>query len=233
MCDERERLIEYLYDEADGAARREFERHLETCAACRGEVSAFGAVRTDLLAWDVPEHESVWKPFAPARVTPWWREVPAWAMAVAATLIFAIGAAGGIVTRVLVDRGPAPAVTQQAAAPVATIAAPAAVPASVTPADLEALRAQMRSELEANVRLVSSHQPASSDVALSANDLKQIRAMLKSGNQRDDDIFNLVVSLNNNLVTVKSDQNARINALEQRYRQLADAVSMTQSGGKQ
>lgn len=237
MCDERERLIEYLYGEANDPERREFERHLETCAACRDEVSAFGAVRTDLLAWDVPEHGSVWKPFAPARVTPWWREVPAWAMAAAAAVIFAIGAAGGVATRAFVDRA-APAVTHAAAAPVASGAVPvvSAAPA-VSRADLDAFRAQlvdtMRSEMDARVRLVSSHQATRSDAALSPADLQQIRTMLKSGSQRDDEIFNLVVSLNNNLVTVKSDQNARINALEQRYRQLADAVSMTQSGGKQ
>src|SRR5262249_58860510 len=141
-------------------------------------------------------------------------------------------------TRACVDRG-APTATRQAAGRVASGAA-VAVPASVAPgavsrADLDAFRAQlvdtMRSEMDSRVRLVSSHQPSRTDAALSASDLQQLRAMLKSGNQRDDEIFNLVVSLNNNLVTVKSDQNARINALEQRYRQLADAVSMTQSGG--
>jgi anti-sigma factor RsiW len=242
MCDERERLIEYLYDEVDGPARREFERHLETCGACRDEVSAFGSLRTDLLAWDVPARDSVWKPFAPARLSPWWREVPAWAMAAAAAVIFAIGAAGGIATRAFVDHA-APVVTRQAAAPMvpgaSSLATPAAqvAPGAVSQGDLDAFRAQlvdtMRSELDARVRLVSTHQPVRTEAGLSPSDLQQIRSMLKSGNQRDDEIFNLVVSLNNNLVTVKSDQNARINALEQRYRQLADAVSMTQTGGKQ
>jgi anti-sigma factor ChrR (cupin superfamily) len=83
MCNERERLIGYVYDEVDAAERAVIDRHVESCAECRDEIRGFRSVREDLLAWDVPEHGSVWQPFAPARRTPWWRDVPAWAMAVA------------------------------------------------------------------------------------------------------------------------------------------------------
>jgi hypothetical protein len=228
MCDERERLIGYVYDEGDAPERNEVERHLESCAECRDEIRDLRRVRQDLLAWDVPEHGSVWQPFAPARLRPWWREVPAWAMAVAATIMFLIGAAGGVATRAVLDR-PALAATQAAvpATPPAQV-----MPASISPADLETVRheiADLRSEMDQRVRLVSTH--ASTSAGVSDRDFQQVRAMLNSGNKRDDELFNLVVSMNNGLVTVRADQNARINALEQRLRQISDALAAMQAGG--
>ena len=233
MCDERERLIDFLYDEADPAARREFERHLETCASCRDEVRAFGAVRTDLLAWEVPETDSVWKPFAPPRPAPWWREVPAWAMAAAAAVIFAIGAAGGAATRTIADRATAdPASNQQAAMPAQV------VPAGVSRADLDAFGKQlsdtMRSEMDARVRLVSTH--ASSRVATPDEDFKQVRALLQSGDERDKDILNAMRLLNNDFSFTKSSQDRTIEQLKQRVDQLSNAIALMaqqQSGGKQ
>jgi len=96
MCTERDRLIEYVYNECDAGERDRMQRHLDTCDECRAEVTSLRSVREDLLAWDVPAHESVWRPFTPAPVAiAWWRQVPAWAMAAAAGLVIVSGAAGG------------------------------------------------------------------------------------------------------------------------------------------
>lgn len=132
MCDERERLLDYLYDVCDVAERRRVDDHLVTCAECRDEISALRAVRLDLHAWDVPEHGSVWKPFAPQRVTPWWREVPAWALAAAAGLMFLLGLGGGLVARAVapvqaVQAAPAPVPPILQAAPTLTAAERAAM----------------------------------------------------------------------------------------------------------
>ncbi len=234
MCDQRERLIEFLYEEADAPSRREFAGHLESCGACRDEVSAFGRVRTDLLAWDVPEHESVWKPFAPAGGRAWWRVVPAWAMAAAAAIVFAIGAAGGVATRSLVDRAaPAPAETA-AVAP----ARPTVTPASVSRQDLDTLRqdlvSTMRTEMDARVRLVSTHAP--SVAATSDRDLEQVRSFVRTSNQRDDEILSFVRSLNNDVINIKANQDTRIDQLRQRVEQLSAALAamaQQQAGGKQ
>jgi hypothetical protein len=229
MCDERERLIGYVYDEGDPRERAEIERHLETCAACRDEIRGLRSVRQDLLAWDVPAHESVWKPFAPARVAPSWRLVPAWALAAAASVMFLIGAAGGVVTHAFMEpQAPARA---QAAAPAS---APVhVVPAGIGRADLEAMRAQivstMRAEMDSRVRLVSTHTPTNPAVS---DRLQQISALLKSGDQRDDQIMRFVVSLNNDLVTVTK----RISSLQSRVDQLSTSlasVAQQQAGGKQ
>jgi hypothetical protein len=139
MCDDREKLIAYLYDEADASERRQVESHLTGCAECREELRSLRSVRQDLLAWDVPDHGSVWKPFATPVITPWYRQVPAWGLAAAATLVFGIGLAGGFAARAL------------AAGPVATQAqvqpqpAPVAVPqiTAATPEQVQALEARL------------------------------------------------------------------------------------------
>ena len=133
MCNERERLIGYVYDECDDGERRAIEAHVEGCGTCRTEIGGFRRVRQDLLAWDVPEHDSVWRPFAPARIAPWWRDVPGWALAAAALAIFAVGAGGGVITHALVPHDAA----------AAAIASNAPAPVEVTAADLEAFEARM------------------------------------------------------------------------------------------
>lgn len=95
MCDDRETLIAYLYDEAGADERRRVEAHLSTCADCREELRSLRDVRQDLLAWDVPARDSVWKPFATPQPAAWWRQVPAWGLAAAAALMFGVGLAGG------------------------------------------------------------------------------------------------------------------------------------------
>ena len=52
-CGRKEDLVTYLYGEAEDADRISFERHLDDCAACRDELTAFGRVRDDLSEWQV------------------------------------------------------------------------------------------------------------------------------------------------------------------------------------
>lgn len=109
MCDEREPLLAYLYEDGDPVERGRVEAHLASCETCRDELAALRRVRLDLLAWDVPDHGSVWTPFTPVR--PAWREMPAWVMAVAASLVLALGATGGVAASALRARTePAPSV---------------------------------------------------------------------------------------------------------------------------
>lgn len=158
MCDQREQLIGYLYDECSPDERRAVEAHLNECHVCRAEVAGLRDVRQDLLAWDVPTHESVWRPFAAPRVTSAWRDVPAWAMAAAATLVFAAGAAGGAASRLLWPAAVAGQVASVAPAPV--VLTPAS--ATVGQQDLNALKAailtQVRAEMDQRVMALASHE---------------------------------------------------------------------------
>ena len=178
MCEQQENLVAYLYDEVDANERKSIEKHLSSCDTCREELRAFRDVRQDLLAWDVPAHESVWKPFVTARTQPVWRQMPVWAMAAAAMLIFAIGAAGGFAGRVMASRATAP--TQVAAVQ------PAPEPVAATPAatreDLLALQARLgQIERAASVHTVSSNAPPTvSNAAL----LAQVEQLIRDSEGR-------------------------------------------------
>jgi Putative zinc-finger len=120
MCDERERLIGFVYEECDDSERQLVETHLDSCSTCRAEISALRDVRQDLLAWRVPLHEAVWRPLPVAAApAPWWRQVPAWVLAAAASVMFLSGLAGGALAsawlpRAGADAGRPSAVTAQA-----------------------------------------------------------------------------------------------------------------------
>ena len=137
MCDQRERVLDYIYDEVTDASRRDMEQHLESCDDCRDELRALRSVRTDLLAWAVPNPPSVWTPFAPVPVVPWFRQVPAWAMAAAASVMFVMGAGGGFAAYALGARG----------AVQASAVTPSAVVAQTPGLDAEAVSALVRREL--------------------------------------------------------------------------------------
>jgi hypothetical protein len=184
MCEQREDLVAYLYDEVDANERRAVEKHLETCETCREELRAFRDVRQDLLAWDVPAHESVWKPFVTARTQPVWRQMPVWAMAAAAMLVFAVGGVGGFAGRVLASRAIAPAqvaAVQPAAEPVT---APPAVTPAATREEWLALQTRLgQLERAASVRTVSS-TPVSMSASARADLLKEIDALIRESEGR-------------------------------------------------
>jgi len=200
MCDERERLIGYVYDECDAGERRLIEAHLEACETCREEIGGLRGVRTDLLAWDVPDHGSVWTPFVKARPTPWWREVPAWGLAAAASLMLLAGAAGGAATTAFLQH-------EQTGQTVARTGSSAvAVPVNVSQQDLSALEQRVmsatRSELDRRVSLVSAHGPAdASDTAL----MRRVAALIRLSEDRQ---FAHVMNVSNNLVTIKQNIDA-------------------------
>ena len=55
MCEEKELLVSYLYDDLADGQRAAFESHLRGCAVCRAELHGLRDVRADLGAWAPPE----------------------------------------------------------------------------------------------------------------------------------------------------------------------------------
>lgn len=106
-CADKDTLVAYLYDEVDGDARREVERHLRTCVACARETEGLRTVRRDLASWLAPEvsiPSSLRLPPLvdvsprPAAVltSPRWstlQELPGWAKVAAAVLVGAVSVA--------------------------------------------------------------------------------------------------------------------------------------------
>lgn len=99
-CDDKQRLVAYLYGETTAEEQAAVESHLATCAACAGELSALQDVRGHLAAWNAPEaelgfrvtREPVVAVPPPERARARW-SVPAWAQAAAAVLVLSVGAA--------------------------------------------------------------------------------------------------------------------------------------------
>lgn len=160
MCNQRERLIGFIYNEGDAAELREVHEHVEGCAECRAEIAALRNVRDDLLAWDVPPSESVWRPFqaAPVAKPVWWRQMPAWAMAAAASVMLVGGFAGGAVAHGL---------TQE------TVVASG----QTTQADLDARDAKLRDELLRAVRTdLDARIVRASNASLQTDDHAKLQA---------------------------------------------------------
>ena len=149
MCNQRDRLIGFIYGEGAANELDEVQKHLDTCADCRTEVAGLRSVREDLLAWNVPDHEAVWRPFAPAPVTPWWRQVPAWAMAAAASVLVVSGAAGGAMAHAFL-----PESTPMVASRGDEAQAPVTV--GITEAELAAAESRVLAQMLAQVRALEA-----------------------------------------------------------------------------
>ncbi len=181
MCDDREKLIAYLYDEASASERRLVDAHLVECADCREELRGLRSVRQDLLSFDVPEHGSVWKPFVTTQAV-WWKQVPAWGLAAAATLMFGIGLAGGFAARALttvpVIQAQAPPVAPQNPLPQTVAATPEQVRALEE--RLASLERTSTTDKAPHVETVSNVAKADADDAL----IKRVEQMLKESEGR-------------------------------------------------
>lgn len=190
MCNQREKLIGYVYDECEPAERADVQEHLDTCAECRTEIAALRSVRSDLQSWQVPDHESVWRPFAPQPAPAWWQQVPRWAMAAAAGVVMMSGAAGGAAAYMVLNQQPVQASQAAAVQPVS----------AVTVNDVDALEQRLRTlvkvevdRLNSQVQLVSSRpsvqMSAEQEVAFHTAFDRQI-AELRAVNERQKDAIN-------------------------------------------
>ena len=95
-CVEKDALIDYLYGEADRAARIRVEAHLHGCTLCADEVRGLKDVRGTLEAWVPPEAKLGFRLVSDAHPEPapvsFWdrlRHPPAWGVAAASVLVLA------------------------------------------------------------------------------------------------------------------------------------------------
>ena len=93
-CEDRERLVSYLYDDGSDTERAAVEAHLARCAACAAELAELRAVRASLADWQPPESAlgfRITRDSADPPARAWW-PLPAWAQAAAAVLVLGAGA---------------------------------------------------------------------------------------------------------------------------------------------
>jgi hypothetical protein len=96
MCDSKELLVSYLYDELDGGDKERFQTHLASCADCRDEVAGLRTTQGHLSAWAPPEPDLGFQIIRRASAqppAPRFRLSPLWGLAAAAVLVLAAGAA--------------------------------------------------------------------------------------------------------------------------------------------
>lgn len=96
MCDSKELLVGFLYDELDASDRRMFQAHLLTCAECREELAGLRSTRGQIAAWAPPEPDfgfHIVRGAAAPPPAPRFRFSPAWGFAAAAVLVMATAAA--------------------------------------------------------------------------------------------------------------------------------------------
>jgi hypothetical protein len=95
QCDDKQRLVGYLYGEISVGDRALMDAHLTSCATCADEVAELRSVRADLARWQPPDADlgfQITRHDAPAAARRWW-QVPAWApVAMAAGLLLAMAA---------------------------------------------------------------------------------------------------------------------------------------------
>lgn len=96
MCDSKELLVSFVYDELSAIERERFRAHLTSCAECRDEVAGLRTTQRHLASWTPPEPDLGFRiirnsaPVAtPRRVAPLW----GLGLAAAAVLVLAAGAA--------------------------------------------------------------------------------------------------------------------------------------------
>ncbi len=187
LCEDKDSLIAYLYDEVESPLRRQIEEHLRSCSACAEEIGALASVRMGLSAWTPPATElgiTIAHKSEVASRAHWWSDVPVWARVAAAGLVFALGVSvANIQVRsnadgVVVTTGwMAPAVSP------AVSSTPTAGDENWKPA-LAALESQLRGEMQA------ARPPAVEPVSLTSrtagNDatLRQVEALLAASEQR-------------------------------------------------
>jgi anti-sigma factor RsiW len=234
MC-EKDRLVEYLYDEMPPTARQTFEAHLSECADCRAEVASLGGVRTALTRWTPPEPDfafEVVRTPAARSAQRWFRVSPGWGLAAAAVLVLAAASAvanievtygaSGLTVRTGWGRVPA----QPPAAERASVATAPAVPAAWH-AEVDALGTRvhdLESALASRGTFAAAHAaaPRQNDAEL----LRQVRQLIADSEERQNGVLTQVVR------DIEGTRRADLARIEQAYahvRGLSDTTSLRQA----
>ena len=198
MCDNKDLLVGYLYDDLAPEQRAAFEAHMHACADCRHEVHGLRATRQHLSEWAPPEpdlgFQIVRHAVEPrAKVLPFRsRWMPAFGFAAAAVLVLAVASAianlevrygnDGLMVRTgWAKSEPAPA------API--VAANEATPTGVAPSSVAADSAAVEQRLRALEAAIAA-QPVSTARMADTELLRQVRAIVRDAESRQEAAVN-------------------------------------------
>jgi hypothetical protein len=225
-CEDRERLVSYLYDDGSDAERAAVEAHLTRCGACAAELAELRAVRASLADWQPPETAlgfGITRDRGDAPARSWW-PLPAWAQAAAAVLVLGAGAGlanleirydnQGLTMRTGWAREAGAGETRRSVHFIPPVKNTPAV--AVTARDLAALEERLRTEIAHNTR-TSAPETAGSG-ASSRDLLQQVRALVAESEQRQQK--ELALRLTQALTDVESQRRADLVRIEQNMGQI-------------
>ena len=189
MCENKELLVGYLYDDVTNEERQAFEAHMASCADCFDEVTALRSTRSHLANWSPPHAELGFRIVRqtaepPAKVVPFRsRWAPAFGLAAAAVLVLAAASAlanlevrydnDGFVARTGWARSETPA-------PVAAQQTPATPVSAKVRSDFDLVEQRLRA-LEQAI----AAQPPTSVARMSDTEmLRQVRALVREAEAR-------------------------------------------------
>ncbi len=192
-CDDKGRLVAYLYGEDTPQERSATEAHLAACRACAAEIAGMADVRTHLSAWEAPAADlgfRITREPANGSMARW--RIPLWAQAAAAVFVLSAGAAianldiryqpgGGITLRTGWSRQAPTAADATAPARAAVAAAKPASAEEEWRTALASLEQRLRTELAARPQpaATTASHPASSEELM-----RQVRALVEASEQR-------------------------------------------------
>ena len=194
------------------------------CADCRAEMTSLRSVREDLAAWEVPDHESVWKPFAPAPAPHWWQQVPRWAFAAAASIVIVSGAIGGAVTHAFMPHPTAPIQQAAEARPVLNVS---------STSEIAALRAEL-TKIHLELSLVNDKvQLANSRVMAVSNsgDRQAFERQVADLRTQNEAQVILINNLNNAFDAYKRTLNTRMADLKTNVSNMLSVLETSKAGG--
>jgi hypothetical protein len=225
-CDDRERLVTYLYDDGSDDERAAVEAHLARCAECAAELAELRAVRASLADWQPPETAlgfRITRDRREARTRSWW-PLPAWAQAAAAVLVLGAGAGlanleirydnQGLTMRTGWARGSGSGEAIRSVSVTPPVTKPRTV--AVTAQDLVALEDRLRAEFVHSTP-ISAPMPAGSGVS-SHDLLQQVRALVAESEQRQQK--ELALRLSQVLTDVESQRRSDLVRIEQNMGQI-------------
>src|SRR5687767_3295010 len=202
MCNNKDLLVSYLYDDVTAEERRAFDAHLHRCAECRDELASLGATRAHLAAWAPPERALGFRmisdaPQGTAKVLPFRsRWMPAFGLAAAAVLVLAVATAianlevryddDGLVVRTGWARSPAVASNTSNTMTAPPVADANGMAQASWRANFDALEQRLQ-----QMERVLATRPSAGTMAVNAGQrmsdaemLRQVRAIVKDAESR-------------------------------------------------
>jgi hypothetical protein len=229
MCESKELLVSFLYDEIDPVSKRNVQKHLATCVECRDELAELGATRAQIATWTPPDADLGFRIVREAESPKrrWFQWSPAWGLAAAAVLLLAIAAA---VANLDIRYGNDGLVVRTGWSHSVELAQQSTV-GSVTPVDWKAQADQLDRRLRELEQSISTRRSSAQDASTSdmsdAELLQRVRDIVGQSETRQQRA--VATRLTDLIHEVDAQRRLDLATIDQRMTRLQDSSSLTKN----